>query len=107
MASQTNDLRHPRAEADGTPFGPWPISRRFVEKTPGSEDFVSSTRIRRNSEGMQRATVGCEPLISRRLQHNDDSQRFWVSDDGKPPIEITPRETVPVRSHPLGIVPRS
>jgi len=36
LASQRKRVAAPRAEPDGASVGCWPMSRRFVEKTPGS-----------------------------------------------------------------------
>src|SRR5258707_10567625 len=45
LASQRKRVAAPRAEPDGASVGYLPISRRLVEKTPGSKDFLSSSRM--------------------------------------------------------------
>jgi hypothetical protein len=50
LASQRKRVAAPRGEPDGASVGYWPISRRFVEKTPGSKDFLSSSRMTGYSE---------------------------------------------------------
>jgi hypothetical protein len=45
LASPKKRVAAPRAEADGASVGYCPISRRFVEKTTGSKDFLSSSRM--------------------------------------------------------------
>src|SRR6516225_1392162 len=57
-----NQSYEPRAEADGASVGYCMISRRFVEKTTGSKDFLSSSRVMGYAEVI--LTIPCRTITT-------------------------------------------